>query len=71
MRFSFVLAVVAALTASVSVASMPTTGSELNSATCPFFCFTNSACDDCGVAGLPWMRFWLSCWEKSEADYTR
>ncbi|KAG1774857.1 hypothetical protein EV702DRAFT_1121476 [Suillus placidus] len=47
MRFSFVLAVVAALTAPVSVASMPTTGSELNSADCPVFCFSNHACADC------------------------
>ncbi|KAG2343441.1 hypothetical protein BDR05DRAFT_962959 [Suillus weaverae] len=72
MRFSFVLAVVAALTAPVSVASMPTTGSELNSADCPVFCVSNHACAACGVAGLLWMQF-LSCWEKSdsEADYTR
>ncbi|KAG2343454.1 hypothetical protein BDR05DRAFT_962994 [Suillus weaverae] len=63
MRFSFVLAVVAVLTAPVSVASMPTTGSGLSSADCPVLCFSNDACAICP----------LSCCEKSdsEADYTR
>ncbi|KAG1746565.1 uncharacterized protein EDB91DRAFT_1117649, partial [Suillus paluster] len=58
MHCSFILAVVAGLTASISAASVP--ASDPNSEGCPFMCFKNSNCNGCptdfGVAGLVFLR---------------
>ncbi|KAG1749657.1 uncharacterized protein EDB91DRAFT_757272 [Suillus paluster] len=45
MHCSFILAVVAALTVSISAASIP--ASDPNSEGCPFFCIKNSNCYGC------------------------
>ncbi|KAG1746534.1 uncharacterized protein EDB91DRAFT_1117464, partial [Suillus paluster] len=54
MRLSFVLAVVAALTASISAASIPATDPE--SEHCPFMCFHDKKCTSCDMVGLDRMR---------------
>ncbi|KAG1729881.1 uncharacterized protein EDB91DRAFT_1136345, partial [Suillus paluster] len=50
MRLSFVLAVVAALTASISAASIPATAPE--SGHCPFMCFNDKPCRTCDMVGM-------------------
>lgn len=70
MRFSIDLAVVAALTVSVSTAStrIPAVGSVNDD--CPFLCLSDVACTNCWMghecASLPWMQ--LSCQGKSDSE---
>ncbi|KAG0698673.1 hypothetical protein DFH29DRAFT_1017512 [Suillus ampliporus] len=80
MRFSFVLAVAAALTASVSAALIPAESIRAIDETsiCPWICMNDGACKTCNdgnkcvsMSGLPWMHI-LKQWDEEllEADYT-